>query len=330
MRLTTRSTSVAKRVARRYTVRVCASDRRAKLKTDPYDLSPDTSRLQRGDFQFSLKRLLIVTTLCSCYYAIGFPTIFGTPGWFIVALVALSVLFNDWSVRHLRVGMKALNEGDHEVAIAEFTAAIKAKPGDAQRYYLRGLARYHCGAMDAAFDDFTRAIDLRPEKCPAYYSRGMLSFDQRDYPAAIRDFEAAIAAGASDCQIYIALSYARFRMGVPAEAIRILQRQLVAQPRSAEVLCALAWFLSTSPDDTVRDGQQAMDLLELVKDPEGPILWQYERSLAAAFAEQRDFAEAIRHADAALALSPPNRKTEAKSHLEMVCAHTPIRDAPCD
>jgi tetratricopeptide (TPR) repeat protein len=81
---------------------------------------------------------------------------------------------------------------DIDQAIADFNAAIRLDPTDAQAYNDRGLAYWHKtpGYFREARSDFDTAIRLKPDFAKAYLNRGRLSWPESDQ--AIADFSEAI------------------------------------------------------------------------------------------------------------------------------------------
>lgn len=110
-----------------------------------------------------------------------------------------------------------------EAAIASYSKAIKANPGDADAYYNRGLAYQRLRSTDRArstaeirqvdespadggpaaedretqlskaVSDFTRAIEISPGDAGAYRNRGLAYAEGEDYGSAFRDYDRSIA-----------------------------------------------------------------------------------------------------------------------------------------
>ena len=94
----------------------------------------------------------------------------------------------------------------------------------------------------------------------------------------------------------------RGRIG-QAEAIEQWQQTLAFDPENGNAANNLAWVLATSPDPTLRDGAQAVAYAKrATKAPggENPLVY---RTLAAAYAENRQFADAISAAEHARQLA---------------------------
>jgi tetratricopeptide (TPR) repeat protein len=77
-------------------------------------------------------------------------------------------------------------------AVADFTEAIRLRPGEPTGYAGRGRARLLVRDIDGAIADFSEALRLGPVMASLYISRGHALFVNGDLPAAIADFTEAI------------------------------------------------------------------------------------------------------------------------------------------
>ena len=63
--------------------------------------------------------------------------------------------------------------GEYQLAIDNYTKAIRIDPDDATAYYNRGVAYYDLGNYEDAIADYTRAIRIDPDYADAYFNRGL-------------------------------------------------------------------------------------------------------------------------------------------------------------
>jgi len=82
-------------------------------------------------------------------------------------------------------------KGEYDLAIADFSETIKAKPKDANVYINRSSAYWNKKEFDIAIADLTKAIELDPGSAAAYYRRGLVRKDRKKYDLAIADFQEA-------------------------------------------------------------------------------------------------------------------------------------------
>ena len=90
-------------------------------------------------------------------------------------------------------GLRLMEAGDFEQAVAMFESAIKLGLGDiAEIYVCRGEALAYLGQWQAAEDSINEALRLQPYMATAYNERGNVRRFQRDYENAIADYSSAI------------------------------------------------------------------------------------------------------------------------------------------
>ncbi len=93
------------------------------------------------------------------------------------------------------------------------------------------------------------------------------------------------------------------RRGEDTAAIQLLRQAYAVLPRNGQIVNALAWYLSTSSHDELRDGLEAVSLLEPAKQAGTQLDATTLDTLAAAYAEAGRFDEAVATADEAIELA---------------------------
>ena len=89
-------------------------------------------------------------------------------------------------------GAMRLARGEPEMAIADFTRAIKADPAYAAAYNDRGVAYSALHRSTEATRDYTRALTLRPDNTDQIlFNRAMAYEDQGDLQQAYQDYRKA-------------------------------------------------------------------------------------------------------------------------------------------
>jgi tetratricopeptide (TPR) repeat protein len=78
-------------------------------------------------------------------------------------------------------------------SLAELDAALQNNVGDAQTYYLRGVANFQDFEFRAAADDFNRAVELVPDFVDAIFHRGLVHVVRGHYDDALEDLNRVIA-----------------------------------------------------------------------------------------------------------------------------------------
>ena len=73
---------------------------------------------------------------------------------------------------HVRLGQKALIDGDFKAAAGHLQKALPAEAGDPNVMYMLAYSQYQIGDYKKALDSFGKVIELRPDHESAYYYRG--------------------------------------------------------------------------------------------------------------------------------------------------------------
>ena len=66
----------------------------------------------------------------------------------------------------------ALQTGQYEKALEDYTAALRADPRSSYALYNRGILNDRLGSYAAAIQDFSAAIELEPHNSDFYHNRG--------------------------------------------------------------------------------------------------------------------------------------------------------------
>jgi tetratricopeptide (TPR) repeat protein len=95
----------------------------------------------------------------------------------------------------LERGQEAFLKSDYSLAIACFTAHLKANPQSSDAYLYRGTAYSVQREYDNAIKDFTEAIRLNPRMAQAYHGRATAYLVKRDYDKIIENYSQLIRQG---------------------------------------------------------------------------------------------------------------------------------------
>lgn len=88
---------------------------------------------------------------------------------------------------------ESYNKGDYEIAITNYTSALKLDPNNTYAYNGRGMAYTYKNQLDLANQDFNKAIKLDPNYNIAYANRGYVFFLKNQLDLAITDYTKAIS-----------------------------------------------------------------------------------------------------------------------------------------
>ena len=175
----------------------------------------------------------------------------------------------------------------------------------------------------------TRAMDAAPEDAAPWHNRGVARLQLRQYKEAVMDFTAALRRDKS-AQAHMFRGIAFSELGEYERALLDLEEAVRGGPRDAHAHNALAWTLATAGVPGFRDGKRALELalkacqLGGYRDP------SHLDTLAAAYAEVGNFAEAVKWQEKALAdpAFAADEHKEARERLALYKARKPYRNIP--
>lgn len=186
------------------------------------------------------------------------------------------------------------------------------------------------GDVAGAKRNVDTAIHNEPELWPGFYVRAQILASEGKYDLAIQDCNQALRLYRGCVEAALLRANINARLGKYAEAQKEFNSLISLHPRAVTLARALsdrAWFYSTCPNPSFRNGQQA------VKDAKAAcsiMVWKDEHmidTLAVAYAETGDFNSAVQYVSQALAvkgISADSAKLFQK-HLKSFQQHKPIR-----
>jgi tetratricopeptide (TPR) repeat protein len=187
-------------------------------------------------------------------------------------------------------GILYSKKGAFRESLADFDAALRLQPRAATVYLRRGDLHFRQGVDENALADYKRALELQPQSAVAYQRRAAVYLRQRQYERAL-----------ADCR----------------EATRL-------DSRNADAHECLAWLLATCPEARLRNGQEAV-AHALRAEKLGGKAVRFLNTLAAAHAENSQFADAVRFQEQAMTLAPSEQKAELDLRLGLYRAKKAYR-----
>lgn len=218
--------------------------------------------------------------------------------------------------------MARTKRGELGLAEDDFSTAIKLDPRLAFFWGLRGLLRQQRGDAKGAADDFAESLNLNPEQpdIAAKLQKLREVQDANQEPAAIKadDFkkmQSRTPLAAALKRLDAVMPTGKGFKPEPRDADKLRQdaRSAIGQRKFEEavslftrsmsraddalrpgIILDLAWLLATCPDEKIRDGKRAVDVAQQVLSAWNETDVGLCDTLAAAYAEQGDFAQAVR------------------------------------
>jgi tetratricopeptide (TPR) repeat protein len=204
----------------------------------------------------------------------------------------------------------AMRRQDYDLAITEFSEAIRLKPDYAEAYYNRGLAFDSKGEHDKAIADFGEAIRLKPDFGYAYDGRGVAEYLKGDYDKAIADENEAIRLDPNQARVYYNRGLACGRKGDVDNAFADFNEAIRLKSDFVEAYNSLAWLLAVCPDASVRNGGKAVAYAKKACELSEWKVPAILDTLAAAYAEVGNFDDAVKWETKCLESNPPKDALE--------------------
>ena len=229
------------------------------------------------------------------------------------------------------IGAASLQQGDADEAISHLRRAVEKWPRHAQGHINLGNALLQNREIDAAIAEYEKTLALPFDHAESHYSIGTALRQKGDVEEAIVHYRKALELRPDYANAHNNLGNALRQQGRTEEAVHEYEAALKSEPDSILAGNNLAWILATSPNASVRDGAKAVQLAQRANRLSGgsdPIILH---TLAAAYAENRQFSEAVNAAQRALELADANGVASLaeslRSKLALYQAETPYRDS---
>ena len=230
------------------------------------------------------------------------------------------------------LGSALLQKGEVDEAIVHCSKAVRIAPNDPDAQVALGNALAGKERIDDAIVHYEKALAIRPDYFIAHYTLSHALLQKGEIDAAIVHCRAALLIQPKNADAHTSLAIALDERGQTAEAIMHYRKAVEIAPRSLSAANNLAWLLATCSDASLRNGDKALELAlqanQLSHEPNPLVL----RTLAAAYAETRQFGKAAETAHAALQLAKTqgdkSLAAELQQEIPFYEVSLPYREAP--
>lgn len=219
----------------------------------------------------------------------------------------------------------------HQQSLDEFDQAIRLAPNDLDAIVFRAMAKAELGQSSAAIADCDEVLRRDLHYAYAYRLRGSVQRMLKNLDKSLADYDeshrldqsAVVVAERALLYMELGQRELRSRKGLPAidwfeKAQAELERAIELDPKEWTAPNGLAWFLATCPLPGFRNGAKAVELATTACGLSGRTNVYSLNTLAAAYAECRDFEQAIRTQTEAIELQ--RSQTDDPAQLERYAA----------
>jgi tetratricopeptide (TPR) repeat protein len=228
------------------------------------------------------------------------------------------------------LGTALLEEGKADEAFPHFQKALQMEPDDATAISDMGNYYLQAGQTDTAIQYFQKALQIQPAFPMASYNLGNAYIQDRQMDLAIRWWQKAVELQPDFPMAHNNLGNACLLQGHTADAIQHWKAALKTQPDLPSAQVNLAWVLAACPDPSLRDTAAALALAQRANQLSGGRNPTVLKALAAAYADNGQFPDAVATAQRALqiAASQGNQRIAYSLQSQLKCyqINQPFRD----
>ncbi|MBW1912994.1 MAG: tetratricopeptide repeat protein, partial [Deltaproteobacteria bacterium] len=202
-------------------------------------------------------------------------------------------------------------------AISEYEKALAIDPNFADAHINLGGAYGEKGLLDEAIAEFKQSLICDPNNAKAYYNLGA-AYDKKGLlDDAVFGYKRAVAMNPYYAEAYHKLGLAFKAQGKLNDAIGSYREVIRLEPDNHEVYNELAWIYATSPQEAIRNGDEAVILATRACELTGFKKSESLDTLAAAYAEQGKFDKAVEYQLRAIELAPPQIGKDLQKRLQL-------------
>jgi tetratricopeptide (TPR) repeat protein len=223
-------------------------------------------------------------------------------------------------------------EGRFTEAVSFYQAALKAEPNNGKTHSNLGVAFANLNRHDEAVAALRSAVQCEPLNWANHFNLAIALEAKGEIFVAITSYRRAIEIRPDliDAQRRLAELY--LKKDEPKEAVAVLRDGIRRLPNSVPLLEALASLLATHPDGNVRNGAESVALASEAVRLTAEASPQPLNALAAAFAAQGQFSDAVKTQERALSLMETSKQetvvAEMRHRLALYRTNQPFRASP--
>jgi tetratricopeptide (TPR) repeat protein len=193
-----------------------------------------------------------------------------------------------------------------------------------------GIVFLRKGKLDDAISLLQAAVDLRPDNSPAHENLAKALLQKGQVTDALVHYRKLLELQPDNIEVHNIVGTVLIQQGHIREGVEEWQKVLSIQSDNGNAMSNLAWVFATSPDESLRDGAQAVQLAEEALRISGRRIPVIFRTLAAAYAEKGMFSQAIQTAQRGIELANSQGNSglaaELQSNIALYQAGRPLRD----
>jgi tetratricopeptide (TPR) repeat protein len=228
------------------------------------------------------------------------------------------------------LGESYLSAGRLDDALRELERAQELDASYDPTYYYLGRVHARMGNPKKAIACLEATLELNPTSLLARRDLGVLLWQEGDHEGALSHFVRITEEDPNSAQAWLQVANVQAELGRWPAAAAALERATDLTPGDWGLVNFRAWVLSTAPDDSVVDGDLAVELAERMIAGAGDQDPNLLDTLAAAYARAGRFTEAVTTARRALELARNSQDErlakEIAERIELYEGERPYQD----
>ncbi len=186
------------------------------------------------------------------------------------------------------------------------------------------------GKLDEAISLLQSAVDLRPDNSPAHENLAKALLQKGQVADALVHYRKLLDLQPDNMEVHNIVGTVLVQQGRVEEGVEEWKKVLLVEPDNGNAMSNLAWVFATSPDQSIRNGAKALQLAEQAVRISGGRIAILFRTLAAAYAENGRFSDAIQTAQRGIELANNQGNsglaTELQASIALYQERQPLRD----
>jgi tetratricopeptide (TPR) repeat protein len=237
----------------------------------------------------------------------------------------------DYADAYMNFGNVLSAKGQIEEAIAQYRKALGIKPDDIEAGYNLGTIFLNSERLEEAVTQYSKVLELSPDAVQTRCNLAIALYKQGKINAAILQYQKALEINPRYAEAHNNLGVALMKVGRLAEAMDEYRKAIEIKPQYLDALNNLAWMMAVGPQASLQNGLQAVNLAQQAVQLSGGENPMTLRSLAAAYADTGQYAQAVETAKNAIKLAKTRGDLALagtlEEELEMYQMDTPLREA---
>ncbi len=227
----------------------------------------------------------------------------------------------DSAVTHNNLARIFHTQGRFDEAIAHYHAALEIDPKLELAHNNLGILLIQKGNLAAGVKQLREALRIKPGNAETEYNLALALNQQAQWSEAAEFFAKTIGQHPGDPKAHYEFAVALGHLKKIREAMSEYASALLIQPDFPDALDGLAWILSTNTHPEFRNGAEAVKMSKRACELTGRQDAGKLKTLAAAYAETGEFAEAINTVQIAKALAIKANRQELVNECSLMLEH---------